>query len=307
MTEKTRPVVVSHGGAGGPKENTDGCEVACEAGLAALREGESALESAVRATMVLEDDPRLNAGIGSNFRLDGRTIEMDAAVMDHRFRFGAVAAIQRVQYPVQVAEMVMGSPHLLLCGEGATRFAHARGVPDFYPVSERAHERYALVRKFFAGLEDTRDFVAWKGRDPVAYWNLPADIEATLKALAGPSDTVGAVVRDANGDCAVALSTGGTSIMLLGRVGDTPIIGAGLYAGSAGAVTTTGDGEEIMRRLLAKEVYDWITDGMPAQEAVERGVNAVPEEFTVGVIAVSARDEGVADNRTMPAAVMYLE
>src|SRR5262245_46014814 len=109
---KARPAVVTHGGGGGPREHSDACEKACEAGLGALREGQAALEAAIRATMILEDDPRLNAGTGSNFRLDGHTIEMDAAVMDEAQRFGAVAAIQRVRHPVRVAEMVLQTPHL---------------------------------------------------------------------------------------------------------------------------------------------------------------------------------------------------
>jgi L-asparaginase/beta-aspartyl-peptidase (threonine type) len=114
---------------------------------------------------------------------------------------------------------------------------------------------------------------------------------------------VGAVVRDAAGGFGAALSTGGTTVMLLGRVGDTPIIGAGLYAGPLGAVAATGDGEEIMRRVLAKQVYDWIAAGVSAQEAAERGVASIDAKFTIGIIAISRDDEGVADNRTMPAVV----
>jgi L-asparaginase/beta-aspartyl-peptidase (threonine type) len=202
--------------------------------------------------------------------------------------------------------MVMDTPHLLLCGEGATTFARSRGVPDFHPVSERARERYRRVREFFAGRDDWEAFQDWSGRDPAEFWNFPATVEATLRSLAGPSDTVGAVVRDAEGRCATAVSTGGTSIMLLGRIGDSPIIGAGLYAGPEGAVTTTGDGEEIMRRLLALRVYDWIAEGVPAQEAVERGVGMVDGKYTAGIIAVSRTDAGAADNRTMPFAIRKL-
>lgn len=300
---RVRATVVAHGGAGGPREHMDACERACDAGLTALAAGRDALEAAIEATVVLEDDPRLNAGVGSNLRLDGKTIEMDAAVMDHWQRFGAVAAIQRVKNPVRVARRVMDTPHLLLCGEGATAFARACGVPDFYPISERARKRYAQVREFFAHGGDSDMFVAWRGREPEPYWNFPIAISESLRAVAGPSDTVGAVVRDAAGGFGAALSTGGTTVMLLGRVGDTPIIGAGLYAGPHGAVAATGDGEEIMRRVLAKQVYDAIAAGASAQEAVERGVASVDAKFTIGIIAVSRDGEGVADNRTMPAAV----
>jgi L-asparaginase/beta-aspartyl-peptidase (threonine type) len=267
--------------------------------------GKTALEAAIEATVALEDDPRLNAGVGSNLRLDGKTIEMDAAVMDHRLRFGAVAAVQRVKNPVRVARLVMESPHLLLCGEGATRFAHARGVADFYPISERARKRYAQVREFFARGGDSDMFVAWRDREPEPYWNFPTAIAESLRAVQGPSDTVGAVVRDTTGGFGAALSTGGTTVMLLGRVGDTPIIGAGLYAGPLGAAAATGDGEEIMRRVLAKQVYDAIAAGASAQEAAERGVASIDARFTIGIIAVSRDGEGVADNRTMPASVRH--
>jgi L-asparaginase/beta-aspartyl-peptidase (threonine type) len=306
MHAQSKPpaAVVTHGGAGGPKEHSDACEVAARVALDTLGEGETSLEAVIRATMSLEDDPRLNAGTGSNFRLDGKTIEMDAAVMDHTAKFGAVAALQRVQYPVRVAEMVYESPHLLVVGEGASALARLRGVPDYDPSSTRALKRYAEVQAFFAGYNDDPDFGSWGDRDPARFWNLPADMKASLKAIAGPSDTVGAVARDAEGRCAAALSTGGTSIMMLGRVGDTPILGAGLFAGPHGAVAATGDGEEILRRVLAKQVYDWIAAGTPAQEAVERGVAEIPDQFTVGLIAISATDEGIADNRTMPAAIL---
>lgn len=309
MSERKRipAAVVAHGGAGGPREHDDACRAACDAGLAALRAGEDALEASVRATVVLEDDPRLNAGIGSNFRLDGTTIEMDAAVMDGELRFGGVAAIQMVKNPVEVARLVMDSPHLLLAGEGATAFARARGVSEFYPVSDRARTRIARVREFFAGRDRSDAFVSWRGRDPREWWNFPTGIAESLKEIAGPSDTVGAVARDAAGRFGAALSTGGTSIMLLGRVGDTPVIGAGLYAGPHGAVAATGDGEEIMRRVLSKQVYDWLAGGAGAREAAERGVALVPADYTVGIIAVSAFDEGAADNRTMPWAVKRLE
>lgn len=308
-----RAVAVTHGGVGGPKENSDACEQACEAALVALGEGAGALEGAIRATVVLEDDPRLNAGTGSNLRLDGKTIEMDAAVMDHEFRFGAVGAIQRVKNPVRVAELLLEMPHHLLVGEGAIAFARAYGIPDYDPISERARVRYAKVREFFergagtgGGPTTAADYPTWVGVDPARVWNFDASMDETLRGLVGPSDTVGAVVRDADGHCAATLSTGGTSIMLRGRVGDTPIIGAGLYSGPHGAVAATGDGEEIMRRVLAKCVYDRIASGVPAQRAVEEGVGFLPAKFAVGLIAVSRTDEGIADNRTMPAARRHL-
>ncbi|NNF05789.1 MAG: L-asparaginase, partial [Candidatus Eisenbacteria bacterium] len=251
----SKPALVTHGGAGGPRDNDDGCDRAAIAGMKRLTESHSARQAVIAATQVLEDDPRMNAGTGSNLRLDGRTIQMDAAVMDDSGAFGAVAAIENVQYPILVADMVIDSPHLLLAGEGATAFAKLRGIPDYYPISGRARERLKRIR-FFLAKEAPPKEVSWESHRPEDFWNFPVSLQDTLRDLQGPSDTVGAVARDGRGGFAAGLSTGGTSLMLLGRVGDTPIIGAGVFAGPKGAVATTGDGEEIMRRVLAKEAYD---------------------------------------------------
>ena len=95
--------------------------------------------------------------------------------------------------------------------------------------------------------------------------------------------------------------------MLYGRVGDTPLVGSGLYAGPHGSVAATGEGEEIMRVVLAKRIYDWMGEGVPAQEACERGLVLIPEGYVAGVLAVSQRDEGIADNRTMPRATEFVD
>lgn len=115
-------------------------------------------------------------------------------------------------------------------------------------------------------------------------------------------DTVGAVVRDADGHFAIAASTGGTSPALPGRVGDTPMMGSGFYAGPHGAVAATGTGEHIVRELLAFRVYQWIEQGMPLQQALERGVGLFSKEVSVGLIAVSKTEMGAFANRPMPSA-----
>jgi L-asparaginase/beta-aspartyl-peptidase (threonine type) len=304
----SRPAaIVTHGGAGGPLSHRDGCEAAAGAGLGALREGAGPLEAVIRATEVLEDDPRMNAGTGSNFRLDGKTIEMDAAVMNHDLKFGAVAALRRVRHPVRVAEKVLLTPHLFLAGEGANLFARNLGFEDYDPSTEKAHRRYEEVLEFLAGQGDGKEMSRWHGIDPTPLWNYPEPLMRKLKKVTGPSDTVGAVARDEAGRCAAALSTGGTAIMLFGRVGDSPIIGGGLYAGPHGAVACTGEGEEIMRVVLAKQVYDWMGQGATAQQAAEKGVALIPQEYTVGIICICPATEGAADNRTMPTARGFVE
>ena len=289
------PWVVSHGGATSPPETIDGVEAAADTALAALAKGASVLEAAIAGTVVLEDDSRFNAGRGSNIRLDGKTIQMDAALTTDAGEFAAVAAIERVRNPIRAAALVLRSPHVLLAGEGATRFAHQMGLPDEVPESEGARER---LQERLARL--AREL----GRDPEVldwrdYWNFPGEMPAELRAWREAGDTVGTVTRDAAGHFAATLSTGGTSVTLYGRVGDVPVLGAGLFAGPAGAVACTGDGEEIIRRLLARSVYASLEQGEPAARAVERAVAAFPAEHGVGIIALDSAGWGVASNRKM--------
>lgn len=296
----TRLAVLTHGGAGANAAFSDGPERAARRGLALLARGEGALAAAIEATIDLEDDPRFNAGTGSNLRLDGALIEMDAAVMSSDGRSGAVANLAGVKNPVLVAaELRARTPHLLLAGEGALRFARRLGFPAYDPITERAKEKLAWAKRGIKGLEDDdEEFGKWRNIDIKSLWNFEKDADECL------GDTVGAVARDGSGSFAAAASTGGTLVMLRGRIGDTPLIGCGLYAGPAGAVTATGVGEEIVKRFLSKTVYDWIAAGVPAQEACERGVALFPQEIGVGVLAVSATAEGRASNRDMPSAAV---
>ena len=117
------PIVVVHGGTNSPVEWADGCQAAADAAYAVLRAGGSALDAAVAAVKVMEDDGRFNAGVGSFLRLDGETIETDAGVMDSAGRIGAVAALRGYRHPVDAARAVMDTPHVLLAGEGAGRLA----------------------------------------------------------------------------------------------------------------------------------------------------------------------------------------
>jgi beta-aspartyl-peptidase (threonine type) len=289
------PIVVAHGGAGADLQDRDGCVAAADAGLKRLDGGGDALQAAIAAVCVLEDDPRFNAGTGSVLRMDGLTVEMDASVMDSLGRLGAVAALRRVRHPVQVAAAVAGTPHWLLCGEGALRFARRIGAEDHDPATPQALRKHqAMLEQLRNGErlvpgEDNADF----GK----YWNYPTPLQVHPGE---PCDTVGAVARDAAGNFAVAASTGGCAPALLGRVGDTPIIGAGFYAGPAGAVAVTGVGEHIVRHLLAHAVHGWIADGMDLTAALQRAVALFDPAIDIGLIAVSATDSGACSNRDMP-------
>ena len=291
------PLVVTHGGVGSGPEYGDGVRAAAARALDVLRGRGGALDAALAGTVWLEDDPRFNAGTGANIRLDGRTIQMDAAVMTDEGRFAAVGAIERVKNPVRVARAVMDStPHLFLVGEGATRFAHRIGFADVVPASPEAEAKYRARMKRQAELLGGRDTTVFDWR---RYWNFAGPMPADALEWGRHGDTVGSVARTADGHFAATLSTGGTSVTLCGRVGDVPIFGCGLYAGPAGAVACTGEGEQIIRRTLARAVYERLEKGAPARQAVEEAVRMFPERWDVGLIAVDRTGWGVAANRPM--------
>ena len=287
-----RPAAVVHGGAGSPRVRRDGTDPAAAKALAVLRSGGSALDAALAAVVALEDDPRFNAGTGANIRMDGHTIQMDAACMDGSTgAYGAVAAIERVKNPVLVARKVMATPHLLIVGDGATRFARAMGFPDYDPACAENHSRYERVKAILLG-KAPGQVEAWTHYDWRKAWNFPGPIPDDLKAALGPSDTVGCVTRDGKGRFAAAISSGGTTITFYGRVGDVPMYGAGIYAGPRGAVACTGNGEDIIKHLMAKTVYDLLAKGVPPQQAVDRALRAFPPRIDLGLIAVSPQGTG---------------
>jgi L-asparaginase / beta-aspartyl-peptidase len=291
------PLAVVHGGVGSPPAVADGPQAAAAEALGALGRGGSCLDAAIAGTVHLENDPRFNAGTGANIRLDGRTIQMDAALMTSEGRFAAVGAIERVKNPILVARAVMDStPHLFLVGEGATRFAHRIGFADVVPTCPEAEAKYQArmrrQREVFARTDTS--VYDWR-----RYWNFPNPMPPDVVAWRKNGDTVGTVARDSLGRFAATLSTGGTSVTLYGRVGDVPVYGCGLYAGPAGAVACTGEGEEIIRRFMAHSVYESMAKGASARAAVEEAVRAFPERFDLGLIAVDKNGWGVAANRPM--------
>lgn len=281
--------VVTHGGAGQLEENRDACEAACSRARAVLEGGGSALEAAVAAVVVLEDDPRLNAGTGSVLRADGHTVQCDAAVMDAH-GFGAVAAVEGVKNPVHLARAVYDLPHLLVVGDGAMALADRLGLPRADLLTDDAKRRYQ------ERLAARGELTLWKseGIDEVFRYALG---EGTA------CDTVGAAVRDGQGRYAAAGSTGGIWCALRGRVGDTPIPGAGLLVGDGGAVCATGVGEYIWRHLLSTRVHDQLLAGRDASAATTYVLGldpGRPPEIDVGLIAVGPGGAGAACTRRMP-------
>lgn len=292
--------IVVHGGVGNTPANIDGCERAAEAGAAKLRAGASALEGAVAAAVAMEDDGRFNAGSGSSLRMDGETIEMDASAMDSEGRLGAVAALQHVKNPILVARAVADTPHWLIVGEGASRFASAIGLSAEVKPTERAKSIHAKVMKALAEGTDYDFQEEWRGFDFKQAWNFKKSWEQAIQNHG--SSTIGAVAMDERGHFAVCTSTGGSSPMLYGRVGDSPIVGCGFYAGPAGAIGATGIGEYIVKQMLARTVYGWLEAGMPLQEALDKGVALYPQAIDIGLIGVTRDAAGASDNRQMPTA-----
>jgi L-asparaginase/beta-aspartyl-peptidase (threonine type) len=198
----------------------------------------------------------------------------------------------------------MDTPHIMLAGDGADRFARRRGFARHPGPTAAALAHADKLRQWFQKREGVP--ARWRDQDLRRIWNFPARLASLYPGGGGfACDTIGACAVDARGGVAVANSTGGASPMLLGRVGDSPLPGAGYWAGPAGAVAATGIGEEIARRLLCRTVYEWIEGGTPVKEACDRGIAMFEAGVSVGLIAL-ARD-GWASAATNPMAVAYLE
>lgn len=294
-----RAAAIAHGGVGSPPEMSDGCRAAVDAALSALEKGVDPLDAAVAGVVILEDDPRFNAGTGSRVRIDGVTVQMDASVMDSSGRFGAVSVIEGVKNPVKVARAVADTPHRLIAGDGATRFARSLGMPPYDPSTPETRAKTAAILEQLRRADPSLP-ADWKNFQWRSAWNFERTLEeAGLSEKDAGSDTVGVVVRTADGRYAAALSTGGTSITLRGRVGDVPILGAGLFAGKHGAAAATGKGERIMEAGLARAAHGWLEAGNSPSEAADRAVRELKEKGDIGIIIAAPEGLAAAADRPM--------
>jgi len=249
---------------------------ACEMAREVMREKE-AIDGVESAIKILEDDPRLNAGTGSFPNLLGE-IEMSASVMKDDYSCGGVAAIKNVKNPISVARAVMEKTrHILLVGEGANLFARLLGFEPYNPVAELTIE---TLKESICEAE--------KEKNPIYHYYLEKAREKLRETHWG---TVGAVAKDEKGSLAAGTSTGGVKMQLPGRVGDSPLIGCGTFACPFGAVSMTGEGEEIMRWGLARRIGEWM-EKVDAQKAVNMGIELAREKkIFCGVIAVNSQGE----------------
>jgi beta-aspartyl-peptidase (threonine type) len=251
---------------------------ALDAGAKVLAEGGAALDAVQAAVIVLEDDPLFNAGRGAVFTYDGVN-ELDAAIMDGRDRSaGAVTGVTTVKNPIKLARAVMtDSPHVFLSREGAEEFARERGIETVDPA-------------WFATPNRRRQLDEFKSRK--VGW-----FDVDLKY-----GTVGAVAVDAEGHMAAATSTGGLTGKRWGRIGDSPVIGAGTYADDrACAVSATGAGEFFMRAGVAHEICARMRlGGESAQAAADAVIAEVGALGGDGGVIVASPDGGAAFSFNTP-------
>ena len=275
MTD-SQPAIVIHGGAGtiarasmtGEKEAEirAALKESVQAGHRALMAGESSTRAIIAAINVMEDSPLFNAGNGSVFNAAGNH-EMDASIMEGAgLNAGAVASVSRIKNPIDLASRVMtDSEHVMLMGDGAEEFAKQHGFEMVDPAS------------FYTDFR----------------WQQLQSIQAKEQAKADRKDqwysTVGAVALDRQGNLAAGTSTGGTCNKRWGRVGDSPIIGAGTYASNSScAVSATGHGEVFIRHVAAYNICHRVELGTPLSEAADTVVNdiLVKAKGEGGVIAI---------------------
>lgn len=269
------PMLVIHGGAGVIRADLTpekeklvraDLEAALKAGYGVLKNGGTSLDAVSKAIVVLEDSPRFNAGKGAVFTHDGRN-ELDSSIMDGAtLRAGAVAGVHHIKNPVLLARAVMEkSPHVFMVGEGAEAFARSVGFEMVDPAYFRTDER-------------------WKQLQDV----LKSEAKGQKAALGRMIHygTVGAVALDQAGHLAAATSTGGMTNKRYGRVGDSPIIGAGTYANAKCAVSATGWGEYYIRAVAAHDIC-------ARHEYAGKSIEQAAKEVVIDLIPRLGGDGGV--------------
>jgi len=309
--------IVIHGGAGliNPAEMTPdreahfraSLEAARDAGYAVLERGGSSLDAVTAAVHTLEDDPQFNAGRGAVLNHDG-VAELDASIMEGKtLRAGAVAGVKHVKNPIELARLILEkSPHVMLVGTGAEEFALEQGLPA---VPNSYFRTDARVRQLERALQEEKDKAAQPGSakapeaaHSVAGASSVSGARSAAGMSAGDTDTrgtVGAVALDRDGNLAAATSTGGLTNKRAGRVGDSPIIGAGTYANNSScAVSATGDGEFFIRSVVAHDIcalvaYKRLSLEAAAREVIHEKIGGM--KATGGVIALDKTGHIVID------------
>jgi beta-aspartyl-peptidase (threonine type) len=307
--DKPKWALVVHGGAGvierkdlSPEQEKAYREAmgrVARVGADVLKTGGTALDAIEAVIHVLEDDPLFNAGRGAVFTAEGRN-ELDSSIMDGKtLKAGAVAGVTRTRHPISLARAVMEkSPHVFLMGQGADAFSKSQGLeqvdPSFFFTERRWKSLEAELKK--QGLpvppRPAGAPTASSARAELLHDEGPVGMaRAELAHDEGKHGTVGVVALDSHGNIAAGTSTGGTTAKRWGRVGDSPIIGAGTYAANAScAVSATGTGEYFIRLTVARDICALVElKGMKLQAAADE---VIQKKLTAlggdgGVIAVA--------------------
>ncbi len=267
--------LIVHGGAGdiaepGVEPHRRGAEIAARAGWNVLLNGDSALDAVQAAIVLMENDPAFDAGTGSYLNRDGE-VEMDASIMDGRtLDAGAVAGVQRVKNPIMLARRVLESEHTFLIARGAEQFAQERGIAL---IDNTALRTDATIAKW-------KQSVANPPPPPSAKYVSASDFRAG-------GGTVGCVAVDREGNVAAGTSTGGMNFKRAGRVGDSPLIGCGVYADNLlGGASATGWGEAITRVVLSKFAVDALANNLDPQDAARAAIEHLARRVggTAGII-----------------------
>lgn len=293
--ETQKPAIAIHGGAGEwPQERRMGgllgAKRAAESGFEVLKLGGSALDAVENAVMSMEENEVFNAGLGSSLNLDKR-VEMEASIMDGKtLSAGAVGLLYDIKHPVRLARIIMeNTDHVFIIGGSAEKLAETFGL-------ERRDPKTKLREKYWKEL-----------RDKVAQEDLSHLPKLSRLLKSHPNlfsfDTVGAVAVDKDGSLAAATSTGGRSMKIPGRIGDSPLIGCGNYADNEGAAcSATGIGEIAVRLVLAKSTCDLVRGGQTPQQATVSSIKEVNRRIgsafnQMGLVAINSRGEiGAAHN-----------
>ncbi|QJR16309.1 isoaspartyl peptidase/L-asparaginase family protein [Usitatibacter palustris] len=283
--------LIAHGGAGKWRPGSDedavnGLSDAVGKGREILMGGGSALDAVCATVVVLEDNPIYNAGTGAVLNFDG-FCELDACVMESReARVGSVSGLQRVKNPILVARKVMEeTDHVMLTGDGAQRFARVMGFGDHDPVTPDRR----------ADWHDKRNRV-----DEVLGKHALKMRRFLKEHPEYAGGTVGAAAVDSHGILAAATSTGGVTLKLVGRVGDSPFPGAGNYASRHIAASATGTGEYVLRSLATRVISEKVEQGATLSQAVQAVLDQLGRDFDadVGLIAVDSAGTPYAAHRT---------
>ncbi len=235
-----------------------------------LGKGGSALDAVEKGVMTIEASQDCCVGLGANPDRDG-FVTLDACIMDHRFNCGSVAFLERIKHPVSVARRIMEkTPHVMLVGDGAQKFALAEGFTlepqELSEPAKKEYEKWLKESKYEPAIN--RENIENKRHGPFA--------PAQLSNGEWNHDTIGMVAMDAKGNLSGSCSTSGMGFKMRGRLGDSPIIGAGLYVdNNVGACTATGQGEDVIRVAGSHSVIEMMRQGYGPEEACKKIIERI--------------------------------